>query len=348
MITFTVGNILDSNADAIVNTVNCEGYMGKGIAYQFKLKYPENNVVYEKLCKSGNFKPGDLLIYNESNKTIINFPTKDKWRNKSKYEFIIDGLTTLISKLPNLKIKSIAFPPLGCGNGGLNWNKVKSILIDTLTPFEENFDFIIYEPSTNIKYIKNETRVPKLNTSHLLLMHLKLGLKKFNKTRLQKAAFMVNLFAGENYFKFGAYNFGPYNHTIDILARDIKEYQDYYSLSTIEALKLAENTLISNKTNSKLAKFDKPLNQSINFLNYIETDKRLELITTILYIVDNNQITNKDELPLHFEKWSTEKANRFKKEEIFDELEYLIKSQIIIKSLMEYRINSNLKTLQNL
>ena len=81
MISYTIGNILDSEADAIINTVNCEGYMGKGIAYQFKLKYSENNKEYEKLCKAGAFKIGDIFAFNESNKIILNFPTKDKWRN---------------------------------------------------------------------------------------------------------------------------------------------------------------------------------------------------------------------------------------------------------------------------
>lgn len=83
MISYTAGNILESKTKAIVNTVNCEGFMGKGIAYQFKLKYPMNNSEYEKLCRNKQFNIGDIFLYQEDNKIILNFPTKDKWRNNS-------------------------------------------------------------------------------------------------------------------------------------------------------------------------------------------------------------------------------------------------------------------------
>ena len=119
MLTFITGDLLESSADCLVNTVNCEGYMGKGIAYQFKLKYPNNNKDYVKACKNKSLTVGKLHYFIEDNKVIINFPTKDKWRQKSKVEYIINGLNELVKLLPQLNIKSIAIPPLGCGNGGL-------------------------------------------------------------------------------------------------------------------------------------------------------------------------------------------------------------------------------------
>lgn len=339
MIKLTTGNILESDADAIVNTVNCEGFMGKGIAYQFKLKYPENNIVYEKTCRQGNFNIGDLLIVKEQNKIIINFPTKDRWRMKSEYKYIEAGLNTLVEKLNSLEAKSIALPPLGCGNGGLDWIKVKAIILEKLLPYENDFNFILYEPSSDIKYLKNKNRIPKLNASHLLLMRLKMGLNKFNKTRLQKSAFMVNFFSGEDYFKFSAYNFGPYNHSIDILARDIKEFQDYYSLDTKSAYELAINTLMSEKTNIKIDKFTNPINSSISLLNSIKTDRQVELMTTILFILQNNKITSVKDLPNEFEKWSSDKADRFSSEEIFSEVENLLKLRLISDTLMGLKNN---------
>ena len=126
------GDLLQSSAEALVNTVNCEGYMGKGIAYQFKLKFPQNNIDYIKACKKGTLKPGQLHYYCENGKIIINFPTKDKWRNKSKIKYIEDGLDALILLIENLNIKSIAIPPLGSGNGGLIWLDVKRIISEKL------------------------------------------------------------------------------------------------------------------------------------------------------------------------------------------------------------------------
>lgn len=339
MISYTIGNILDSNADAIVNTVNCEGYMGKGIAYQFKLKYPENNKEYVKQCNNGEFKIGSILAFKESNKIILNFPTKDKWRNKSEYSFIKKGLDSFIKKLPELSVKSIAFPPLGCGNGGLEWSSVKNILIDALLPYQYNYDFILFEPSSFITSISNKKTLPKLNASHLILMQLKLGLNKFNKTRLQKGAFLINIFSGENYFKFTAYNFGPYNHAIDILSRDIKEYQDYYNFKTYQAFEAAKQTLISDSINEKLDKFNQPIFNAIKFLNEIDSDKEVELITTILYIIKNNRTLSVDLLPKEFEKWSDEKANKFSIKEIENELKFLKDKGLLINSLMGLELN---------
>lgn len=342
MIKYTTGNILDSETDAIVNTVNCEGYMGKGIAYQFKLKYPENNKEYVRQCKNGSFKIGSILDYKESGKVIINFPTKDMWRRKSEYIFIEKGLTTFIERISEFKASSFSFPPLGCGNGGLEWDKVKSILVDYLTPLQNDYDFVLYEPSNDISRVFNKKKIPNLNVSHLLLMKLKLGIEKFNKTRLQKGAFLINIFAGEEYFKFKAYNYGPYNHTLDVLSRDIKEYQEYYNFDTSKAYEAALKTLTSKSVNEKLEKFNKPLLNAINFLNDIKTDKELELISTILFIVLSNRNTSPENLPSEFEKWSEDKAKRFSVEEINNELEFLKNKGLLINSLMGVQINSTL------
>lgn len=102
MLFYTTGDLLQSNADALVNTVNCEGYMGKGIAYQFKLRFPENNVDYIKACKNGQLKPGKLHYFRECGKIIINFPTKNKWREKSKIEYIETGLDNLSLSIADL------------------------------------------------------------------------------------------------------------------------------------------------------------------------------------------------------------------------------------------------------
>ena len=95
MIRSEIGNILDSSAQCLVNTVNCEGFMGKGIAYQFKERFPENNKEYMKACKSGELTIGKILFFEEDGKIIANFPTKNKWREKSQYSYIDSGLTAL-------------------------------------------------------------------------------------------------------------------------------------------------------------------------------------------------------------------------------------------------------------
>ena len=115
MLKFTVGNILESDTECLVNTVNCEGYMGKGIAYQFKLKFPDNNREYVKACKSGLLKIGTLHYFQEKEKTIINFPTKDKWRQKSQVDYIKKGLQELVDLIQLLIDKAV----LILGQGGM-------------------------------------------------------------------------------------------------------------------------------------------------------------------------------------------------------------------------------------
>jgi O-acetyl-ADP-ribose deacetylase (regulator of RNase III) len=104
VIVYTTGNLLNSSADALVNTVNCEGYMGKGIAYQFKLQYPETNIDYVKACKRGTLRIGKLHYFTEKGKLIINFPTKDKWRANSKIEYIANGLDELLDYYQKMAI----------------------------------------------------------------------------------------------------------------------------------------------------------------------------------------------------------------------------------------------------
>ena len=146
MINLISGNILESNADAIVNPVNCEGYMGKGLAYQIKKQYPKTYEDYSIACKQGRLKIGQIHCFKENEKIIINFPTKDKWRAKSKISYIIDALPQLIDLLRDSNIKSIAIPPLGCGLGGLNWEEVKQILLKYLEPIACMLEIFIYQP----------------------------------------------------------------------------------------------------------------------------------------------------------------------------------------------------------
>lgn len=129
MIENTGGDILKADAEALVNTVNCVGYMGRGIAAQFKRVFPANFTAYERACKRGEMLPGRMLTFATGSLTnpkfVINFPTKRHWRGKSRIEDIDSGLVDLIREVQRLNIESIAIPPLGCGLGGLDWADVR-------------------------------------------------------------------------------------------------------------------------------------------------------------------------------------------------------------------------------
>jgi O-acetyl-ADP-ribose deacetylase (regulator of RNase III) len=132
MLEFKQGNLLEEDAQALVNAVNCVGVMGKGIALQFKQAYPENFRQYKKACDAKEVQPGRMFtvptgeLFNP--KYIINFPTKRHWRSQSKLEDIQTGIKTLVAEVQQLGITSIAIPALGCGNGGLDWVEVKPLI----------------------------------------------------------------------------------------------------------------------------------------------------------------------------------------------------------------------------
>lgn len=132
------GNIFNSSCEFLVNPVNCVGVMGKGLALEFKNKYPLNFEVYKKACDNASFNIGNLLIVYENNKFIVNFPTKKHWRNKSDLEFIKIGLEELKVAIKEFNIKSIALPKLGCGLGGLDWNEVFDLIKDFHNSIEDN------------------------------------------------------------------------------------------------------------------------------------------------------------------------------------------------------------------
>lgn len=147
MIKFVTGDLFESGADCLVNPVNCEGVMGKGAAYQFKVRFPQNYKDYVRACKSGELRIGTIHFYQEDGIWIVNFPTKDRWRQKSKMDYIEKGLDELVKFIIAYRPDKIAIPALGCGNGGLDWNVVKDIVCEKLSSVEMECDFLIYEPS---------------------------------------------------------------------------------------------------------------------------------------------------------------------------------------------------------
>ena len=132
MIKNATGNLLQVDAEAIVNTVNCDGFMGKGIALQFKQAWPENFDAYAKACRAKEVRPGEMFIWESGRmvnpRYIINFPTKRHWRENARIEDIRCGLRALVTDIRRLGIRSIVVPPLGCGNGGLDWQDVRPLI----------------------------------------------------------------------------------------------------------------------------------------------------------------------------------------------------------------------------
>jgi len=128
MLKYYEGTVFNTNADVLVNTVNCFGVMGAGIALEFKLRYPDMFLKYEEMCKNNEYKVGRPRLYSSKENRILNFPTKNHWRAPSKIEWIEEGLRYFAYNYKKVGIKSIAFPKLGTSNGGLKWEDVKPLM----------------------------------------------------------------------------------------------------------------------------------------------------------------------------------------------------------------------------
>jgi O-acetyl-ADP-ribose deacetylase (regulator of RNase III) len=180
VIEFTTGDILRADVEALVNTVNCVGIMGRGIALQFKNDFPENFKAYKAACEREEVQPGKMFVFETltltNPKLIINFPTKRHWRGKSRMEDIESGLNSLVEEIRNRGIRSIAIPPLGSGLGGLDWADVRPRIEAALRGIND-LDAVIFGPNSAPVATKSR-EVPKMSPGRaalVVLMHRYLG-----------------------------------------------------------------------------------------------------------------------------------------------------------------------------
>jgi len=177
MIRYKEGDILSEDVEALVNTVNCVGVMGRGIALQFKKAFPDNFKAYEVVCKRNQLQPGEMFVYETGTLTnpryVINFPTKRHWRGKSRMEDIEAGLAALTLEIETRNIRSIAIPPLGSGLGGLVWAEVRPRIEEALEGLDD-VDVVIYEPrSSDADELTTQSKeVPKMTAGRAALVGL--------------------------------------------------------------------------------------------------------------------------------------------------------------------------------
>jgi O-acetyl-ADP-ribose deacetylase (regulator of RNase III) len=149
MVIFTQGDLMNAPVEALVNPVNTVGVMGKGLALEFKERFPENFRLYQAACAAGQVRTGRMfgtgIVGPNVLQWIVNFPTKQNWRHPSRVEWIVDGLADLRRFLILNSVKSVAIPALGCGNGGLDWAEVRPQITSALRDLE--LEVLVFEPA---------------------------------------------------------------------------------------------------------------------------------------------------------------------------------------------------------
>lgn len=231
MIRARQGNLLEANAEALVNTVNCTGFMGKGIALQFKQAFPENFDAYLRACRAREVQPGRMFTFETGMMTnpryIVNFPTKRDWRGKSCLEDIECGLRALIDEVRRLDIRSIAVPPLGCGLGGLAWSTIRPLIEKAFAALPD-VEVMLFSPSgaPEAKKMPVRTSVPGMTMARPLLVKLmdRYASMAYRLTLLeiQKLAYFLQEAGEPLRLKYEAGHYGPYAPNLNKVLEQIE------------------------------------------------------------------------------------------------------------------------------
>lgn len=307
MIHFAKGNLLESEAEALVNTVNTEGVMGKGIALQFKEAYPDNYKMYRRACKDNKVRVGKMFVTIENNfsgkKIIINFPTKKTWRKPSEYVYIEEGLQSLKEEIKQRNIKSIAIPPLGSHNGGLDWNKVKGMILNSLKDLD--CDIYLYEPSFAIIEKMKSERV-KLTPARAMMLDLLCDMKSYGEFAsvfaAEKAVYFLQRFGAADTFKihfmknfYGPYSRGKISHVLYYLngsyikgmgGMQAKPFEEIWILPETPDVVASYLSLEENREYKDIC------NRTKEFLRGYYSTFSLELLSTVDFIIQNSKELN--------------------------------------------------------
>lgn len=339
---YSKGNLLEAPVEALVNTVNTVGVMGKGIALQFKEAFPSNFKAYQKACKDKWLQPGKLLVFREQTingeKIIINFPTKTEWFQKSKYEYIEAGLIELVEVIKREKIKSIAIPPLGCGNGGLKWQVVKAMMEKYLHSLND-VEILVYEPSEKVKELlkaQESKKESKLTPARAMLLYAMYYYESLGET---SSVFVANKLAyffkrmGETSFnrlKFEASHYGPYSvqmaHMLHQLNGKYLKGLEQMDVKAFEPIELQYDKV--KEVSDYIKKELKPENKArlknlLGLIDGYQSALSLEVLATVDFVKHEYKLRSEEEIINRIHDWSDRKKNLMNPRHIVKAIKHL-------------------------
>ena len=335
MIQRTHGNLLDAPAQALVNTVNTVGIMGKGIALQFKKVYPQNFDAYRRACEAGEVEIGRMFTVDlatlDGPRFIINFPTKRHWRGKSKIEDIEAGLQGLVAELRRLGVHSVALPPLGCGNGGLDWAEVSPLIEKALGGLAD-VNIYLYEPSSTpaAEKVKASAKRPRMTVARAVILalinrYLAACLDPFaTLLEIHKLAYFAQS-AGES-LKLG-FEEGPYGPYADNLRHVLNHMEGHFIRGVGDGRTQPDtrvDLLRGVASDAEAFLEDHSLTQErfarvAELIDGFETPFGMELLASVHWVVAQQDQRAKDDLSIAValvRGWNDRKARMFGEREI--------------------------------
>ena len=340
-LTFIKGDMFSEPAEAIVNTVNCAGVMGKGVALEFKKRWPKNYRAYKKQCDAKQLSPGTLFVYDNGDllnqsypRYLINFPTKLHWRSKSKIQYIEDGLDVLIDTLAEYRIKSVAMPRLGCGNGGLNWSEIRSLIERKLANIND-VDIKVFE-SKEVYCEEPEHESPsslKMTFERAVTMKALSDLEthfdgSYDRISIHKIVYFLQALGVNYQLGFARNKNGPYSETLKGAFKKFEEHhlisgfsgEDKVSSVTPRGCAMADEFLKS----SDHAKAEEIVRKLNRLIQGFESAYGLELLSTVHWLVTFENKKSVQEIIDALNSWSEAKRTKFTPDNIhaaYDRLE---------------------------
>ena len=330
MIKEIAGNLLQADADALVNTVNTVGVMGKGIALQFKKAYPAMFVDYTSAVKAGDIELGKVHVWPTEHMTgpryIINFPTKGHWRARSRLHDIEAGLEDLVRVVRDLQIRSIALPPLGCGNGGLDWRDVRPLIVQTFAQ-EEDVDVLVFPPkgAPTASQMPTATTRPKMTAGRAALVEI---LRRYTQQAMtppsliesQKLMYFLQAAGEPLRLNFAANRYGPYADNLRHVLHMVEGHFIHgYGDASAPVQEAEPLTVLPGATEEAVAalaeradtrsRIDRVLDLAAGF----ESAYGLELLATVHWLATqaDHQQVSEDYLVGQVEGWSPRKSRMF-------------------------------------
>lgn len=320
--------MMQSDAIALVNTVNTVGVMGKGIALQFKEAFRQNHKRYIDACKNNELAPGKLLAVWDENlqsgrKFIINFPTKVHWRQPSKYEYIDKGLDALRILIQEEKIPSIAIPPLGCGNGGLEWTRVRAMIAQKLSGLDIKIQ--VFEPNEAIKAVlqaQESTREIHLTPARAALLYALFAFESLGEYSslftANKLAYFLQRKGQPLKLDFQKHYYGPYAIGVEKVLYHLNgvylQGMEQGQTKPFEPLKLnyAKWEEVNQYVHKQMSHEESQrLKNLIYFISGYTSELSLEVLATVDFILKDNQNMSIDQVMQAISLWSDRKTDLF-------------------------------------
>ncbi|QYO62607.1 macro domain-containing protein [Leptolyngbya sp. 7M] len=353
MLRFTQGNLLDADVEALVNTVNTVGVMGKGIALMFKEAFPSAFKEYAEACESGDIKVGQMHLVDRgalfNPRFIINFPTKKHWRHPSRMEWISDGLEDLKRVIAEHQIKSIALPPLGSGNGKLEWTGVRQEIERVLGDLNE-VDVLVYEPTRQYQNVMKKEGKENLTPARaiiteLIRRYLILGID-CTVLEVQKLAWfaerMIRQTGSDNFLnlQFSQNRYGPYAHRLSYLIDSIDGSYLHCSKRIADSSPTdpvwvdparSEKVEVYLRSNAKVA--SEVIEKTAALIDGFESPLGLELLSTVDWIINEDRVEpTLEKVKAAIATWPGGPGSGARKASIFDD-------RLIMLALERLRIN---------